>query len=213
MNTPDSPRTATWYARRSTLASGLHLVSAYRGDEFGDGETIYGGDPALWSTEPSAEGILRITVSPASVPEAPATWFVNVDEPRALPPAANLVAYATDAFPAGTVINKFQFGSLGIASEEQAGAIRWLRGDGRVHQVFVAEKWRRHQLGTLLIYAASAFHQANGWPAKLHGDGNRTAMGERFVESIPHPDRIAPLTRQMPPMDPGAAESQDSPSE
>lgn len=210
MNAPDSPDTPTWYARRATLASGLHLVSAHRGDEFPDGSTMHGGHPALWSTEASENGMLRVLVSLDSVPDAPPTWFVNVDEPRAMPPATNLVAYATGDFPAGTIINRFQFGSLGIPSEEQAGAIRWFR-DGLVHQVFVAPKWRRKQLGTLLIYAASAFHQANGWEGKLHGDGRYTDLGDRFLQQVPHAARIPQRSAKMPPMDP--ADADGSPSE
>jgi GNAT superfamily N-acetyltransferase len=208
VNADVTPNTPTWYVRRATLPSGLHLVSAHRGDEFPDGSTMHDGHPALWSTEPSENGLLRVIVAQASVPDAPSTWFVNVDEPRAMPPAANLVAYATDDFPAGTVVNKFQFGSLGLPSEEQAGAVRWFR-DGLVHQVFVAPKWRRKQLGTLLIYAASAFHQANGWQGKLHGDGRYTDLGNRFLENVPHAARIPQLTEPMPPMDPVP----DSPSE
>lgn len=199
------PATPTWYARRATLPSGLHLVSAHRGDEFPDGATMHDGRPALWTVEPSADGLLRFVVSPEAVSAAPPTWFVNVDEPRASPPAANLVAYATDDFLAGTIINQYQFGSLGLPGEEQAGAVRWFR-DGLVHQVFVAPAWRRRQLATLLVYAASAFHQANGWPGFLHDDGRHTELGDRFLAELPHSDRVTPATEIMPPMDPSAAE-------
>lgn len=192
----------TWYARRARLESGLHLVSAHRGTEFADGETIHGGNGALWSTEASQNGLIRVLVSAATVPEAPATWFVSVDEFRENSPAANLVAYATDDFPPGTIINRYQFGSLGLSSDDQAGAVRWLRDLGLVHQIFVAPKWRRRDLGKLLLYTASAFHQANGWPGRLHGDGRRTELGQRFVANLDHPERITPLTETMPPMDP-----------
>ena len=195
----------TWYARRTQLSSGLHLVSAHRGHEFDDGQTIHEGREALWSTELSENGMIRVLVSPAVVPKAPPTWFVSVDEFRENPPAANLVAYSTDDFPPGTVINKYQFGSLGLSSEEQAGAVRWLRDIGLVHQIFVAPQWRRRDVGTLLIYAASAFHQANGWPGRLHGDGRRTELGQQFVARLDHPERITPLSETMPPMDPAVS--------
>jgi hypothetical protein len=74
-----------------------------------------------------------------------------------------------------------------------------------VHQVYVGEAWRRRQVGTLLIYAASAFHQANGWPDRLHSDGRRTDLGQQFVAGLRHPDRIQPLSDRMPPMDPSAS--------
>jgi GNAT superfamily N-acetyltransferase len=177
------------------------LVSAFRGHEVADGETLHGGRPALWSTEAAENGLIRVTISPGAVPNAPSAWFVSVDEPRADPPAANLVAYVTDDFPPGTIINRYQFGSLGLSSDDQAGAIRWLWQYGLVHQVFVAPQWRRAGLGTVLVYTASAFHQANGWPGRLHSNGQRTELGERFATTLDHPGRIPPLEETMPPMD------------
>lgn len=196
----------TWYARRSTLQSGLHLVSAHRGFEHADGTTMHGGRPALWSTERSELGLIRVIVAREAAPEAPNTWFVSVDEPRAEPPAANLVAYVTDDFPSGTIINRYQFGSLGIRGEDQAGAIRWFRDIGLKHQIFVAPQWRRNQLGTLLVYTASAFHQANGWPGRFHADGRRTELGEKFGGRFNHPERTVPLSELIPPMDPSPPE-------
>jgi hypothetical protein len=56
-------------------------------------------------------------------------------------------------------------------------------------------------LGTVLIYAAEALHQAQGWPGHLHGDGRRTDLGSRFAAGVRHPQRVAPLTDLMPDMD------------
>jgi hypothetical protein len=53
-----------------------------------------------------------------------------------------------------------------------------------------------------LLYTASAFHQAQGWPGKLHGDGRRTALGQALLGGIRHAHRASPLTETMPPMDP-----------
>jgi hypothetical protein len=126
---------------------------------------------------------------------------VSIDEPGELP-AATLVAYAGEDFPAGTVIGAKEYATVHVSSEDQAGAVRWIRDRGLVHQIFVGAKWRRRHLGTLLLYVASAFHQANGWPGKLYGDGRRTEMGESFVSTLGHQHRIAPLSEVMPPMDP-----------
>lgn len=202
MTDPESPGLPTWYARRGSLPTGLHLVSAFRGDEVPDGETLHDGKPALWSTEPADNALIRVSIDAEAIPKAPAAWFVSVGEPRADPPATNLVAYVTDDFAPGTIINRFQFGSLGLPSDEQAGAIRWLWQYALVHQVFVAPAWRRSGLATALVYTASAFHQANGWPGRLHGNGQRTELGERFATTLDHPGRIASLEETMPPMDP-----------
>ena len=56
-------------------------------------------------------------------------------------------------------------------------------------------------LGTVMIYSASAFHQAHGWAGVLHGDGRRTYVGDKFVAGLRHPQRYAPLVETQPPMD------------
>jgi hypothetical protein len=57
-------------------------------------------------------------------------------------------------------------------------------------------------VASALIYAASAYHQLHGWAGRLHSDGRRTSMGQQLVAGLRHPDRIAPLSTLMPPMDP-----------
>jgi GNAT superfamily N-acetyltransferase len=201
---PETP--PAWYLRSGERDGDFEAVRCFLDGPFGDGETVK--EPAnladyrmLWSAVPLGSGRLRVHLAPFAAPEAPATWFVNVDEPRASPRATNLVAFASDHFAPGTVINGYTFATLGISSDDQIGALRWYPETGIVHQVFVGEKWRRQQVGTLLIYAASAFHQARGWAGRLHSDGRRTDLGQFFVAGLRHPERIAPLSETMPPMD------------
>jgi GNAT superfamily N-acetyltransferase len=111
---------------------------------------------------PSERGLLWIGVSELIAPEAPDLWYVRVDEPKANPPAVNLVAFMGDARPAGTVINNYQFASMDINSDTQAAAVRRYPRDGLVHQVYVSPQWRRLQVGTKLLYAAGALHQSMG---------------------------------------------------
>jgi GNAT superfamily N-acetyltransferase len=99
------------------------------------------------------------------------------------------------------VISNMTFASVGAAADPQAGAVRWYPSSGVVHQVYVSEEWRRHRLGTALLYTADAFHHANGWPGALRSDGRRTDIGERFVAGLRHPHRIRPRDTVMPPMD------------
>jgi GNAT superfamily N-acetyltransferase len=114
----------------------------------------------------------------------------------------NLVAFASDARPAGTVVNNYQFATMGVRSEEQAASVRWYPRDGLVHQIYVAPQWRRLLVGTKLLYAAGALHQSLGWTGKLHSDGRRTPAGDALTANLPHPIRIAALTETMPSMDP-----------
>ena len=204
--TPERGTGAAWYRRLGRLDSGLWIVEAIEGDRHPDG-TVAPDDktadsavdgPVLWRTEPSEFGLLRIVFN--AVPGLPPLWFTFVDEPKAGPAAANLVAFATPTFPAGTVVSGYAFASAGVPNDEQGGAVRWYR-DGRIHQIFVSPDHRRQNVGTALLYAASAWHQANGWSGKLHADGRRTELGQRFAAGVRHPSRLQPLNETMPPMD------------
>jgi len=206
--TPDRGPGTAWYRRLGRLDSGLWLAEAIESDQHPDGTVVpeeattesAANGPVLWRTEPSESGLLSLRLLPEADGELPPLWFTFVDEPKAAPAAANLVAFATPAFPAGTVISGYSFASSGVRNDEQAGAVRWYR-DGRIHQIFVAPEHRRQNVGTALLYAASAWHQANGWPGKLHADGRRTELGQRFAAGVRHPSRSQPLTETMPPMD------------
>jgi hypothetical protein len=68
--------------------------------------------------------------------------------------------------------------------------------------VYVTPDLRRSQLATKLVYAASAYHQFQGWPGRLHSDGRRTKLWDRFTAGLRHPSRIAPWTGYSRPMDP-----------
>jgi GNAT superfamily N-acetyltransferase len=195
-----------WYRRDGRLPSGLWSVTAYQSDEHPDGRVAEGagepaGTPWIWRTREPERGILAVDVAPALRDQAPPLWFVNVDEPTAKPPATNLVAFATDTHPAGTIVDRYAFATAGVDNALQAGAVRWYR-TGVVHQIFVAPEWRRRLVASVLLYTASALHQANGWPDHLRSDGRRTDLGELFAAGARHPQRIAPLSETMPSMDP-----------
>lgn len=207
MDTPDgaSISGALWYQRHGCEPSGLWQVTAWLGDAHPDGTVVDGGTTPAghtlgWSTRHSDVGLLQVDVSAQLAPGAPPLWFVNIDEPGARPAATNLVAFGTDDRPAGTVVDRYAFATMGVRNDQQAGAVRWYR-NGLVHQVFVAPAWRRRLVGTAILVTADAWHQANGWPGHLHGDGRRTALGEQFLATLRHPQRFVALDQTMPPMD------------
>ena len=202
-----------WFIADSDSSNGVRGVVARDGHDFADGTHIDRADAQaeaalsagslLYSIEPVVEGpgVARVAVSDAVVAGAPPMWFCWVDEPKATPAAVNLVAYADERVPAGTIITNMQFASMMNTHDGQVGAIRWYPADGRIHQIYVAPERRRENIGSMLIYAAGAFHQANGWPGRLHGDGRRTELGERFVAGLRHGQRVADLTEPQPRMD------------
>ena len=112
------------------------------------------------------------------------------------------MAFATDHRAPGTVITEHEFLPLAVRSDAQVGAIRWWSDEACVEQVYVTRELRRARLATKIIYAASAFHQAHGWPGRLHSDDRRTELGQQLVVGLRHANRITPWGRRMAPMDP-----------
>jgi GNAT superfamily N-acetyltransferase len=193
--------TSMWY-QRTGGSRGAWTATARMSEEHGDGEIVESttsAAPVLWTTSESGSGVLHIDIPSV---DGPPLWFVHIDEPRSTPRATNIVAFTAEVLPPGTVVDQYGYATLGVPSDQQVGALRWHPENGLVHQIFVAPDWRRHRVGSMLLYAADAFHHFRGWPGRLHGDGNRTELGEQFLAAQRHPERIAPRTRVMPPMDP-----------
>lgn len=195
-----------WYRRESKQTSGLWTISAYQSDDHADGEKVDASAPAptipwVWRAREPGRGLLAVDLAPTLQQQAPPLWYVNVDEPTANPAATNLVAFPTDHFAPGTIVSRYTFASMGVNNNQQAGAVRWYR-TGIVHQIFVAQEWRRKFVASTLLYVASAFHQANDWSGHLRSDGRRTDLGTMFAAGTRYPQRFAPLEETMPPMDP-----------
>jgi hypothetical protein len=202
--------TNAWYHREAfDDATRTWRVSCYLSDRFPDGEVaaVHGPDDLdgafrLWHAATDVDGRPQLQISEQVAPEAPAVWFVGVPHRDHDPPSFDLVAFRTHHVPMGTVIDNPAFMALPVRTDEQVGAIRWFPSTAVVDQVFVVEGLRRSGLATTLVYAASAYHQMQGWPGRLHSDGRRTELGQRFVAGLRHPDRIAPWTGYSRPMDP-----------
>lgn len=202
--------TAAWYHRQEELPGGRWRVRCLFSDDHPDGTVVT--DPGdtegrfeIWRADVDDEGRSRVLVNPDAAPGSPPLWFVVLPE-RGERPATTLVAFADDALPPGTVVTDAVFFSMPVRNDDQVAAIRWWHEEAVVDQVYVAEPYRRSHVASAIIYAASAYHQLHGWPGRLHSDGRRTTMGEQLVTGLRHPDRIAPLTKLMPPMDPDGVE-------
>lgn len=198
----------SWYVReRFDETRGRWVVRAFRGARYPDGVVVDDPDPDLEAAEPlwmvTGDGRRRSTVAVSQrvLPSPPPVWFVELTDLPDRPDEAQLVAFASADLPVGTVIDRFAFAVLGVANEDQVGAVKWRPSTGVVAEIFISPHSRRQQLATLLLHSASAVHQSHGWPGALRSDGRRTDLGERLVTGLAHPQRIAPWTERAGPMD------------
>jgi hypothetical protein len=196
------------HKRGRRLDNGLWEVRGWLSDDLPDGAEV-DGDPGadwipVWTAEATDRGLIQISFDRFTLEPGLNVWFVFVDEPKANPPAANLVAFIGDQRPMGTVVSRYSFATMGVSNDEQAGAVRWYTDGGLVHQIYIGPKHRRHHLATYLLYSANALHHSNGWNGLLHGDGRRTLLGELLVAASSYPARYRALELEMPAMDPTA---------
>lgn len=160
---------------------GEHAVAIARYD--GDGDVV-----GLEATEDAA-------------PKAPPLWFIELRQPSSDPPAVVLVAMTGHGVAAGTLLNRRGAREVGVTSEDQLGAFRWIPHSGFGDQLYVSPDWRRRTIGTGLLAAANTLGFARGWP-RLWGDGQRTAEGDRMRQAGRWTHLSEDLTHLMPPMTP-----------
>jgi hypothetical protein len=189
------------------LGDELWEVQCWLSDDFPDGTEL---DPSVipgpdwikgWTMSETDQGLIRVSYDNFALAKDLNVWFVFVDEPKSNPAAANLVLFVGDQKPMGTFVSRYAFATMGVANDEQIGAIRWYRDSGMIHQIYIAPKYRQLQLATYLLYSTSAFHHAKGWSGIIHGDGRRTKLGNILAAASAYPNRYRALELQMPPMD------------
>ncbi|QNO38424.1 hypothetical protein H4J02_05290 [Protaetiibacter sp. SSC-01] len=200
---------AIWYRELGSTPEGLRVAEAWEGEGRLEGAYVDDepGDAALvWRSSSTPEGLLHVGIPFERAPDAPALWYVAIDEPRGLPPACVLAAFASGELPEGTIVGPHGFAQLGVAADAQLGEVRWFR-DGLVHHIHVVPEFRRRDIGTSLLCAAGAWQQANRWPGYLHvGEGLHTPLVRRFLATFR-------LMGRMPPADDGAARGTEAPGE
>ena len=205
---PRAPEAGTpgWFVRERRLPEHRWAVRGVLDDAHPDGAVL--DDPidtegmyVMWRTFSDEAGRLVVFPSAMELDGTPKLWFVDTSNEVTTPGLVTLVAFGSDHLPAGTVVANSTFTTMPVASKEQAGAIRWSRSDGAVDQLFVQESWRRKGIGTLLLFAAGAFHQAHGWAGSIHSDGRHTQMGDAFAMAQDFPHRIPEDVKIVVPMD------------
>lgn len=145
--------------------------------------------------------VLSLAPTSLAAPKAPALWLAELPEDAAKPPADNLVAFVGHGVPAGSLLDATALAATGVTSADQVGAARWYPATGEVDQVYVQPEWRRRTVASALMAACGTLNVVRGLP-RVWGDGQRTALGDRFVKASPWRDRGADLTHLAPPMTP-----------
>jgi GNAT superfamily N-acetyltransferase len=206
--------TNLWYVRdRFDEGRGRWVVRAFRGPRYPDAVIVTDDVPELDGAEPAwmvtgdAARRTVVSISERVLPSPPVVWFVELRDRPGRPDEAQLVAFATDHLPPGTVIDGFAFAALPVENREQVGAVKWRPSSGVVVEVFVQPSNRRQRLATLLLGAADAIHQSHGWPGAIRSDGRRTDLGDELVVGVAHPKRVAPWTERADPTDHPVAEA------
>lgn len=188
--------TAAWLAH---VGGGLHPDHVVVELPVADAVELLGED-AVCIARYEHSRVVRVELTSRGAPKAPDLWFAEVADDGP-PPATTLVVFSGHDVEAGTLLDLEAFERTGAESTDQLGAIRWYPETGEVDQVYVSPDWRRRSIGSALVVAAGTLAVARGW-ARLWGDGQRTALGDRWRSTSDWAHRTAPLTHLAPPMTP-----------
>lgn len=159
------------------------------------------GDDAVCVAHLRGGTVARLEVTATGAPKAPPLWFAELPEPDVAPPATVLVAFSGHDVEPGALLDADALERADVVSSDQLGALRWYPATGEVDQVYVAPDQRRHGIGSALVMAAGTLSVARGW-SRLWGDGQRTALGDRWRGASDWAHRTAPLAHLAPPMTP-----------
>ncbi len=123
------------------------------------------------------------------------------EEASGLHPTVSLIGFATSRYPDGTVLTVEQARAEVDQIPEQAGAIRWGKGDPRLEQIYTAPDFRRRRLSIKMIHVADILNEAAGWGGYLYGGGELTSDGQHLANAWTHSARLQPQSIEMPPME------------
>ncbi|MGH9056275.1 MAG: hypothetical protein ACRDYY_10520, partial [Acidimicrobiales bacterium] len=160
---------------------------------------------ALYRSEYRADGEMTVcVVDPAFQQGGIDLWHIELTEPDADPLATNLLAFATPDWPDGTIVSLDEADATGVDLREQVGALRWWTGTGQVHQIYVAAHMRRRRIASKLVLTGAALTVGRRWPS-LWATGELTDLGAEFVSRALWTSRVAPRSKQHPPMTPAGS--------
>lgn len=194
-----APGTATlWWARLAHRGRGgpaEHSLVLVNSDRFPDGTPVdlsaqdaRGRRPAGWLVDVryrACDGqVLRVDVAEAVAAPTVPLWFAEIGHATSGVPTVSLVAFAGDAYPAGTLVGPHDVARRGLRMSDRVGEIRWWTRSGVVETVAVEPAFRRQGIGRVLATAAEGLRTVRGW-APLTTDGRLTDAGATWLDRAP----------------------------
>lgn len=193
----DTSGQVLWLAH---VRGGLHADDVYL--DLPEAEaTAAVADDAVCVAHYSGDEVSRLEVTPTGAPKATQLWFAEIDDRAATPRAVVLMAFTGHSVPPGSLLDDEELRLIDVVSSDQLAALRWYHGTGEVDQVYVSPTRRREGIGSALIMAGGTLAVARGW-SRLWGDGQRTALGDRWRSTSDWAHRTSPLSHLSPPMTP-----------
>ncbi len=133
-------------------------------------------------------------------------WYALVREYGKLKQSQTLVAFNTDHYAEGTVVEVDELKSRGFDPSfmsQRIAAIRWGFGDPHIEQLFVDQNHRRKRISIRIINVADVVNVAGNWGGFIYGGDQVTDLGEQLRGAWSNSARVQNIVAKMPPMDKG----------
>lgn len=201
------PKFATlWFWQKSRLSADWFEVYSYTTDEYPHPYLTRKTNPPTnaepWSWSSIDENNRLVVHLPNDhIPDAPPMWYVLIREYGMARQTQTLVAFDTDHYPDGTVLEIDELKRKGFEPSFMAkriAALKWGFGDPHMEQLFVAETHRRKRISIKLINVADIVNVAGNWGGFIYGGDQVTDMGAQLGEAWSGSTRLMPTTVLFP---------------
>jgi len=197
-----------WFWQKQRLSAEWFEVYSFTTDEFPrpylsrSTTKPTNAEPWSWSSVDDNNRLV-VHVPTSHIPNAIPMWYALIREYGALKQSQTLVAFDTDHYPDGTVVEVSELQQRGFDPSFMANrvaAIRWGFGDPHLEQIFVIEKYRRRRMSVKLINVADVVNTAGNWGGFIYGGDQVTAMGEQLGLAWAGSARLRPVEVHLSPM-------------
>lgn len=197
-----------WFWQKQRLSAEWFEVYSYTTNEFPhpylsrSTKQPSNAEPWSWSSVDDNNRLI-VHVPTYHIPNAIPMWYALIREYGELKQSQTLVAFDTDHYPDGTVVEVSELQQRGFDPSFMANrvaAIKWGFGDPHVEQIFVIEKYRRRRMSVKLINVADIVNLAGNWGGFIYGGDQVTAMGEQLGLAWAGSARLRPVEVHLSPM-------------
>ena len=191
-----------WFWKPRQLTEQWAEVHAFSTEEFERPSIVVSAEkptdskPVWWSSVDSDGNLVVHFEDDEDMSKTPPLWFVvrETNHPHPNGPAIPMVfVYALygDDFPPGTVVlEKNLIKKEFTGRSERTGFLQWFRGDSRIQQIFVEEKWRRRRITLALFGVADLVIISGNYGPFLHGGEVTTEFGEMLRQAWSGSSRV-----------------------